>query len=803
MAINLNPPDGYTYNGGGTETTSGELDLGSNCTISGMHFTNGSNQIAINGSHNTISGCTFGPNTWSAVLIYNGQYNTITGCTFNTNREQGANIQVLGGSYNQITNNHTYGGVTLCTFLYSRSANGGGPDAIIHDNVVSGNTFTGNGEEGVSFDCLGNNSGDTGAFEYDAIASVSGSNVTLSTHTWPNYDGFYMAFTDGPLQGQLRQISSHSGSTFTLASAPTGAVSGNHVVICAPYLHNTVSNNTIVNTGYCCVELYGLAFNNIIQNNICSGGPIIVRSVDSISSANGNVTATAGRAPNGYNLVAGNQISGYGVVLDYANINNVVAHPYTTPFQTKGNNVENNSPCTGVTGGNQWCYVANSGTVNLSSSTLSQTEMVIASGAALTGQATIGVRAAGSAHVTKAESGNAAVFVTASQKALALPVVTSVVPNSGYVTGGGSPYTVVRGSGFTGSYRAYFGSTVVTPGMGILSDTQINLYPPAHAAGPVHVTIVGPLGTSAATSADLYTYLPLANTGQASIGIAATGSAHVRKAEYGHAALGVAATGSEHVIRGLRGSASLSIAATGTAVRSRRIAGSAAVGVQSAGAVQVSKGVRGNAALVVASAGSEHVQKAETGSAAVAVSATGTALLHPAIPGLAGTARIGIAATGSVDVIHNIVLMPGYFDSKYFDPAYFLTAGAVSLVGTAAVDITSVGAVQNMLRGLYGSAALAVDATGAAALLLPERGSAAVGVAATGTACLLMPERGTASVGVNAAGSLTVAKPLSGSASIGVGAVGSAKRTCELSGSAQVEIDATNTTVRRIAIRSV
>jgi F5/8 type C domain len=367
--LNLNPPDGYVYNGGGVTSVSGTLSLGSNCTIVGVNFTSGG--VRIRGNGNTIRGCTFGPNSWAALLIYVGSYNVIDGNTFNGKSGSGSCIQVLGGGHNQITNNVTHGGVTAIAFLYSRSVNGGGAASIIDGNVVTGNTCDGFSEEGITFDSLGNEPVDTGALDYDAIQSVSGSTVTLSSHAWPNYAGYYVIFMDGALQGRLDAITSVSGNSFTLANVPSGALAGNHVEIAAPFMNNEVAHNTV--TGWC-IKLYGLCFNNNVHDNTVNGA-IEDESVDSLGAANISVTKQPGRAPNGYNTIQNNKVSG-AITLEYYNIPDVVADPWPTAFQSMGNNVIGNT-CASVQADDQYCYITgNSGGTKLSNVTLSPLELV-------------------------------------------------------------------------------------------------------------------------------------------------------------------------------------------------------------------------------------------------------------------------------------------------------------------------------------------------------------------------------------------------------------------------------------------
>lgn len=83
------------------------------------------------------------------------------------------------------------------------------------------------------------------------------------------------------------------------------------------------------------------------------------------------------------------------------------------------------------------------------------------------------------------------------------PAVSSINPTSGTPTGKG-PVTVT-GSGFTGATKVHFG-TAVAPSFTVNSDSQITATVPP-GGGFVDVTVTTPKGTSANSSADVYTHL--------------------------------------------------------------------------------------------------------------------------------------------------------------------------------------------------------------------------------------------------------------------------------------------------------
>jgi hypothetical protein len=93
---------------------------------------------------------------------------------------------------------------------------------------------------------------------------------------------------------------------------------------------------------------------------------------------------------------------------------------------------------------------------------------------------------------------------------LAIPVVTSVSPNSGSVLGGTA--VTLTGSGFSGVTSVTFGGVPATA-LNVLSDTQLTCVTPA-VSFPVEVNVaaISPGGTGTLTEGFAYTETPL--TGQ-------------------------------------------------------------------------------------------------------------------------------------------------------------------------------------------------------------------------------------------------------------------------------------------------
>ena len=84
------------------------------------------------------------------------------------------------------------------------------------------------------------------------------------------------------------------------------------------------------------------------------------------------------------------------------------------------------------------------------------------------------------------------------------PTVTGLSPTAGPVVGG--TVVTITGSAFTGATAVAFGTTPATS-FTVVNDTTITADSPAGAAGTVDVTVTTSAGTSATTSADLFTYL--------------------------------------------------------------------------------------------------------------------------------------------------------------------------------------------------------------------------------------------------------------------------------------------------------
>ncbi len=88
---------------------------------------------------------------------------------------------------------------------------------------------------------------------------------------------------------------------------------------------------------------------------------------------------------------------------------------------------------------------------------------------------------------------------------LPIPTITSISPTSGPVAGGTT--VTIKGSGFTEVSKVLFGTTASIFTVNS-TGTQITAVSPA-GSGTVHVTVITPGGTSATSTADQFTYVPV------------------------------------------------------------------------------------------------------------------------------------------------------------------------------------------------------------------------------------------------------------------------------------------------------
>jgi hypothetical protein len=95
-------------------------------------------------------------------------------------------------------------------------------------------------------------------------------------------------------------------------------------------------------------------------------------------------------------------------------------------------------------------------------------------------------------------NGNASVM-----KLFSSPVITSISPSNGSPLGGAA--VTITGTGFTGATAVAFGGNSAAS-FTVDSDTQISVTSPAGSAVTVDITVTTPIGTSATSTADQFSY---------------------------------------------------------------------------------------------------------------------------------------------------------------------------------------------------------------------------------------------------------------------------------------------------------
>lgn len=300
-------------------------------TIKDCVFTNLSRGVdvggtATNASHKRIRviDCYFTNCTYGIYQTY-GQYNVYSRNVFEMSAAQRA-ILFNGGSYNQITSNSITGGTTGIIFLYARNV--AGSNVLFH-NVISQNTITGVTEESISLDLTGNTAAAVGVFDRDTVSvkAINGSavDVTCAAAAFATsgsvFTGYYVLMRTGLLAGQAFKINTHLNSNLNLEMNTTEAYPlltvADEFSICAPFVGNVITGNTILSSGTFAILLYGICAGNVIANNSVAGASIAVWSLSSVIASTINVTGRTGRAPSENNVVSFNAVRGGSIAFTF------------------------------------------------------------------------------------------------------------------------------------------------------------------------------------------------------------------------------------------------------------------------------------------------------------------------------------------------------------------------------------------------------------------------------------------------------------------------------------------------------
>ncbi len=191
------------------------------------------------------------------------------------------------------------------------------------------------------------------------------------------------------------------------------------------------------------------------------------------------------------------------------------------------------SPAVGLSLGGTSVTVSGTGFLSASAvqfGTLSATSFIVVSPTSII--ATTPAAAAGIVDVTVTTPTGTSTATSSDQFAYeAAPSVSAISPSVGLPAGGNS--VTITGSGFSGASAVDFGSLPATS-FAVSSPTSITATAPQQAAGSVDVTVATPVGTSATSGADQYSYesgpvvtslSPLAGltTGGTTVSISGTG----------------------------------------------------------------------------------------------------------------------------------------------------------------------------------------------------------------------------------------------------------------------------------------
>ena len=170
------------------------------------------------------------------------------------------------------------------------------------------------------------------------------------------------------------------------------------------------------------------------------------------------------------------------------------------------------SPAAGPTAGGTRVVIAGtslSGATAVTFGSAAATAFTVNSATQITATAPAG--SAGTVDITVTTAGGTSALSAADQFTYVVPAptVSGISPTSGPTSGGMS--VTISGTSLTGASAVMFGSTAASS-FTVNSPTQITAVAPAEAAGTVDITVTTPGGTSAASSADRFTFAT-ANSG--------------------------------------------------------------------------------------------------------------------------------------------------------------------------------------------------------------------------------------------------------------------------------------------------
>jgi hypothetical protein len=307
----------------------------------------------------------------------------------------------------------------------------------------------------------------------NVVLEAPGTFAVLGSHTYQQA-GTYMITVS---------LSDAGGSTLTLTGTVTVAGAAPAVTAVSPFFGSTGGGAVVTLTGA-----------NLARATAVSFGGVAAAAF--VVNADGTVTAVAPAQ-------AGGTVD---VTVTTPSATSATGPPDQFTYLAAAPAVTGISPASGSTGGGTSVTITGTnlaGASQVSVGSLPATDFTVSSTTTIT--ATAPAQAAGIVDVTV--SGPFGVSATSAADLFtytaAAPVVTGLDTPAG-PTAGGTGVTIY-GNNFNGITAVSFGGTAATS-FTVLSPTALSATAPAGAAGTVDVTVTTPYGTSAASSADQYTY---------------------------------------------------------------------------------------------------------------------------------------------------------------------------------------------------------------------------------------------------------------------------------------------------------
>ena len=446
--------DNYDYEEPGAPTVT-DLDPNSGPTTGGTAVTiTGTNFVAAD--ENDIE-VTFGGDAATNIIVVSDTEITAVSPPGDPGTVQVQVTTPFGSSNNTVLDNFTYG-TAAPTVTDVNPA--GGPVEGGNLVVITGTGFSGvTGAAGVTF-------GGTNATSYTvngptqitAIAPAHAAGTVQVQVTHPANGGSANTSDDNYTYGNVATITSLSPSSGNVAG-------GNNVIITGTNL-----------TGATAVTFGGTAATNFVVNSSTQ------------------ITATApAHAAGAVDVV---------VTTPVGTTANTTADNYT---YTAGPTVTDLAPSSGPTAGGTSVVITGTGFTGATAVTFggtnatsftvnSSTQITAVSPAKPTGTVDVIVTGTGGSSPNTDDDN----FTYGSA-----PTITSISPTSGPTAGGTS--VTITGTGFTGATAVSFGGTAATS-FTVNSDTSITAVAPAGVNGVVRISVTTPLGTTADTAADNFTY---------------------------------------------------------------------------------------------------------------------------------------------------------------------------------------------------------------------------------------------------------------------------------------------------------